>query len=164
VTGVSANMPLEERQKRLQMFMVFSHEIEDTRSGAMDQVSEIDLSDASDLVATIDGLPDSAADTSWLKTEGPIEVHFGDTDFGGKYGTLLDDVQQWRAAAGHIESVDLRFSREAVVNPQIPPTQAVAQITAPPVEPLAEGASQQRTRRSASPASTAKRRAARHSR
>jgi cell division protein FtsQ len=165
VTGVSANLPLDERQKRMQMFTDFSHEIEGARSGAMDQVSEIDLSDANDLVATIDGLPNSAGDTSWLGTEGPIEVHFGDTDFGGKYGTLLDDIQQWRSAAGHIESVDLRFSREAVVNPQIAAAQPLAQVSAPPAlpQPLGPEAAQRHTRRAASSASAAKRRAARHS-
>jgi hypothetical protein len=43
-------------------------------------------------------------------------VHFGDSDFSGKYQTLIEDIGQWRAKAGRIESVDLRFSREAVVN------------------------------------------------
>jgi cell division protein FtsQ len=119
VTGISAEVPLDERQKRMQLFTDFSRQLEDERPGAMDQVSEIDLSQANDLAATIDGLPKSAGDSSWLETDGPVVVHFGDTDFGGKYGTLLDDIGQWRAAAGHIESVDLRFSREAVVNPEM---------------------------------------------
>jgi len=30
---------------------------------------------------------------------------------------LLDNIAQWRATAGRVESVDLRFSREAIVNP-----------------------------------------------
>jgi cell division protein FtsQ len=119
VTGISADMPLEERTKRMGLFTRFSSELENARAGAMDQVSEIDVSDAGDVVATIDGLPKSAGDSSWLATDGPIVVHFGDADFGGKYDTLLDDIGQWRAAAGRIESVDLRFSREAVVNPEI---------------------------------------------
>ncbi|HKN62556.1 MAG TPA: hypothetical protein VJW93_15345, partial [Candidatus Acidoferrales bacterium] len=34
-----------------------------------------------------------------------------------KFRTLLDDIGEWRAAAGRVESVDLRFSREAIVNP-----------------------------------------------
>ena len=45
-------------------------------------------------------------------------MHFGDSDFEGKYRTLLDNIGQWRATAGRVESVDLRFSREAVVNPE----------------------------------------------
>ena len=46
-----------------------------------------------------------------------ILVHFGDSDFGAKYQSLVDNIAQWRATAGRVESVDLRFGREAVVNP-----------------------------------------------
>jgi hypothetical protein len=45
-----------------------------------------------------------------------VVVHFGDSDFAEKYQTLVEEFAQWRAKAGRIESVDLRFSREAVVN------------------------------------------------
>ena len=30
---------------------------------------------------------------------------------------MKENIAQWRAVAGRIESVDLRFNREAVVNP-----------------------------------------------
>jgi hypothetical protein len=56
----------------------------------------------------------------WGQTETPLLVHFGDSDFEGKYRTLLENIAQWRATAGRVESVDLRFSREAVVNPENP--------------------------------------------
>ena len=46
-------------------------------------------------------------------------VHFGDSDFEAKYQTLIENIGQWRAKAGRVESVDLRFSREAVVNPDM---------------------------------------------
>ena len=49
--------------------------------------------------------------------DAPILVHFGDSDFESKYQTLLDNIGQWRATAGRVESVDLRFNGEAVVNP-----------------------------------------------
>jgi hypothetical protein len=50
------------------------------------------------------------------QADAPVLVHFGDSDFAEKYQTLVDDIGQWRAKAGPVESVDLRFSREAVVN------------------------------------------------
>jgi cell division protein FtsQ len=149
VTGISADMPLAERAKRMGLFTRFSSELEDARAGAMDQVSEIDVSDAGDVVATIDGLPKSAGDSSWLSTDGPIVVHFGDADFGGKYDTLVDDIGQWRAAAGRIESVDLRFSREAVVNPEIAAAASssdLAAASAVPSEVAAQAAARQHAR------------------
>ncbi|MFZ3215494.1 MAG: FtsQ-type POTRA domain-containing protein [Candidatus Acidiferrales bacterium] len=123
VTGMSAEMPLEDRAERMQMFAGFTEQVEAARSGAMEQVSEVDLTEAKDLRATISGLQvgnssgGAAANDAWGNSDAPIAVHFGDSDFQNKYMTVLNDIGQWRAAAGRVESVDLRFNGEAVVNP-----------------------------------------------
>ena len=130
VTGISMEMPLDEREKRMQLFVAFGQQIEDARAGAVEKVSEVDLSDANDLIATVDALQTAASDANpGTQPDGPVVVHFGDTDFAGKYSTLLENIGQWRATAGRIDSVDLRFSREAVVNPETP---AVSQLSARP--------------------------------
>jgi len=123
ITGMGADMPIEDRELRMQMFAGFSQQVEAARGGAMDQVSEVDLTEAKDLRATISGLQvtntsgGAAANDGWGNTDAPIIVHFGDSDFQSKYLTVLNDIGQWRAAAGRVESVDLRFNGEAVVNP-----------------------------------------------
>ena len=118
VTGILSDMPQDEREKRMQLFAGFSQQAEQARTGAMQQVSEVDLSDANDLTARVTGLqPADSANESWGASGQPVVVHFGDTDFEAKFRTLLDDIGEWRAAAGRVESVDLRFSREAIVNP-----------------------------------------------
>jgi cell division protein FtsQ len=123
VTGMGADMPIEDRELRMQMFAGFSQQVEIARGGAMDQVSEVDLTEAKDLRATISGLQvtnssgGATANDGWGNTDAPIVVHFGDSDFQSKYLTVLNDIGQWRAAAGRVESVDLRFNGEAVVNP-----------------------------------------------
>jgi hypothetical protein len=38
-----------------------------------------------------------------------------------KYRLLAENITQWRASAGRVESVDLRFSRQVVVNPEREP-------------------------------------------
>jgi hypothetical protein len=48
---------------------------------------------------------------------GSLVVDFGDRDFGGKYSALVANIAQWRAAAGRVYAVDLRFGRQAVINP-----------------------------------------------
>jgi cell division protein FtsQ len=123
ITGMGADMPIEDRELRMQMFAGFSQQVEAARGGAMDQVSEVDLTEAKDLRATISGLQvantsgGASANDGWGNTDAPIIVHFGDSDFQSKYLTVLNDIGQWRAAAGRVESVDLRFNGEAVVNP-----------------------------------------------
>jgi cell division protein FtsQ len=115
VTGISSEMTPEEREKRMQLFAGFTQQVEAARAGALEQVSEIDLAEAHDLRATISGLNGGDSGGS---ADSPILVHFGDSDFEARYRTLLENIGQWRATAGRVESVDLRFNREAVVNPE----------------------------------------------
>lgn len=112
VGGISESTPREGREQRMNLFAQFMKEIEATQPGADDHVSEVDVSDASDLRVTLTGLgrqPDSAA---------PLLVHFGDSDFGDRYRLLTQNLDQWRASAGSVDSVDLRFARQVVVNPE----------------------------------------------
>lgn len=122
VTGIGSEMALEDREKRMQLYSGFAQQIDSARAGALDQVSEVDLSDDHDVRATLTGL--GGADAAG-PVDAPVLVHFGDSDFASKYETLVEDIGQWRAKAGPVESVDLRFNREAVVNQD---TAAVAQL------------------------------------
>ena len=160
VTGIFSGMPLDERAKRMQLFQSFAQQVEDAQPGAMNQVSEIDLTDANDLTASVTGLQKSASANGAMQADLPVTVHFGNADFGGKFTTLVDNIAQWRATAGTVDSVDLRFGREAVVNPEI------AAVTEPPAPPLAEAAQPVVTQRRASPPARAKRqrKTRRHSR
>ena len=141
ITGMGTDMPIEDREQRMQMFAGFSQQVEAARGGAMDQVSEVDLTEAKDLRATISGLQvtnssgGATANDGWGNTDAPIVVHFGDSDFQSKYLTVLNDIGQWRAAAGRVESVDLRFSGEAVVNPDR--TLLALKKDPPPITPIA---------------------------
>jgi cell division protein FtsQ len=141
ITGIGADMPIEDRELRMQMFAGFSQQVESARAGAMGQVSEVDLTEAKDLRATISGLQvvntssGAAANDAWGDADAPIVVHFGDSDFQSKYLTVLNDIGQWRAAAGRVESVDLRFSGEAVVNPDR--TLLALKKDPPPITPIA---------------------------
>jgi cell division protein FtsQ len=112
VGGISESTPLEGREQRMNLFVQFMKEIEAAQPGADDRVSEVDLSDASDLRVTLTGLGPQPASAS------PVLVHFGDSDFGDRYRLLAQNIDQWRASAGDVDSVDLRFARQVVVNPE----------------------------------------------
>lgn len=112
ISGVSESMSREIREQRLKLFNDFMKGIEIARPGADAQVSEADLSDATDIRATLAGLGAAPADAA------PILVHFGEKDFADRYRLLADNIAQWRASAGRVDSVDLRFSQQVVVNPE----------------------------------------------
>jgi cell division protein FtsQ len=112
VSGVQESMRREQREQRMNTYVQFMKEIELAQPGADDRVSEVDLSDTSDVRVTLTGLGSGAGNAS------PILVHFGDSDFGNRYRLLAEDIDQWRAGAGSVDSVDLRFARQVVVNPE----------------------------------------------
>lgn len=124
VSGIDAGMRREDRARRLQMLVAFLQDLDRARVGAGELVSEVDLSDAADLRATLERLPaGSVADAA---AAGPIVVHFGNGDFQNKYRVLLENIGQWRATAGRVDSVDLRFNGQVVVNPESPVVTAKA--------------------------------------
>lgn len=128
VSGINAGMSLEDRERRMQLFSGFTQQIESAHAGAMEGVSEVDLTEDDDVRATLTGLQtyndprdngSSAASEAESENRGddaPVVVHFGDGDFAAKYQTLIEGIGQWRATTGRIDSVDLRFGTEAVVN------------------------------------------------
>jgi cell division protein FtsQ len=147
VTGITAQLPREDRGQRMQMFVIFLREIDRAHPGASGQVSEADLSDAHDVRATIAGLPGTAASAASdgvtkapAQDNEPVVVHFGDKDFQSKYQSLTENIAQWRAVAGRIESVDLRFNREAVVNPELSATAHTAKPAPTAPKPIAKPA------------------------
>ncbi|MGH9737561.1 MAG: cell division protein FtsQ/DivIB [Candidatus Acidiferrales bacterium] len=132
VTGIGPEMPLADRAQRMQLFSGFMQQIQSVSALAASSISEVDLSDMEDVRATVSRLGGSAveivnsngaADTA-SQNSNPVFVHFGDGDFASKYQTLVQDIGQWRAKAGSVQSVDLRFNGEAVVNPDAAVTEA----------------------------------------
>jgi cell division protein FtsQ len=110
VTGVSEDLPRDQREKRMQTYEEFIKDIDFVRGGSSDRVSEIDLSNPKDLRVVMTGLA-SANDAQ------AVTIHFGSSEFTGKYKMLVDNFSQWQANAGRVQSIDLQYSRQVVVNP-----------------------------------------------
>lgn len=110
VTGVSDDLPRDQREKRMQLYQEFMKDIELVRGGASQNISEVDLSIPRDLRVVLTGLT-SPTDPQ------AVTVHFGSNDFSGKYKMLVDNFSQWQAHTGHVQSIDLQYARQVVVNP-----------------------------------------------
>ena len=110
VSGASEDVPREQREKRMQTYEEFMKAVDLVRGGSSDRVSELDLSNPKDLRVVMTGLA-SANDSQ------AVTIHFGSSEFTGKYKMLVDNFSQWQANAGHVQSIDLQYSRQVVVNP-----------------------------------------------
>jgi cell division protein FtsQ len=133
VSGIGESMQRDLREQRMTSYVQFMKDVELSAPGADDHVSEVDLADAADLRATLTGLGPASGGAA------PVLVHFGDSNFGDRYRMLSENIAQWRSSAGSVDSVDLRFARQVVVNPEtraVTPTAAhVAPRSAPPSAP-----------------------------
>ncbi len=115
VSGLAESMPRAAREQRMRLYVQFLKDIELARPAAGEHVSEVDVSDARDIRAT---LADVAALAPGVGDQGPVLVHFGDDGFVNKFRLFAENIGQWRGSAGRVESVDLRFARQVVVNPE----------------------------------------------
>jgi cell division protein FtsQ len=110
VTGLSENMPREERAKRMRTYQEFLRDVDVVRSESSDRVSEIDLANPKDLRVVMTGIT-GAADPQ------AITIHFGQSDFTGKFRMIMENLAQWQASNGRVRSIDLQYARQVVLNP-----------------------------------------------
>jgi cell division protein FtsQ len=110
VSGVSEDVPRDQRERRMQTYQEFMKGIDMVRAGSSEGVSELDLSNPKDLRVVMTGLAgptDSQA----------VTIHLGADEFTGKYKMLVDNFSQWQANTGRVQSIDLQYMRQVVVNP-----------------------------------------------
>lgn len=110
ITGVAENLSREERARRMRIYQEFLRDIDVVRSESTYHVSEVDLSNPKDLRAVMAGFPGTALSQA-------VAIHFGQDDFVAKYRMLVENFAQWQANAGCVQSVDLQFARQVVLNP-----------------------------------------------
>jgi cell division protein FtsQ len=110
VTGLSESMAREERGKRMQIYQEFMKDIDLVRSGSSDRVSEIDLANPKDLRAVMTGIANPTDAQA-------LTIHFGNSDFTGKYRMVVENFAQWQASNGRVHSIDLQYAKQVVLNP-----------------------------------------------
>jgi cell division protein FtsQ len=110
ITGLSENMSRDERGKRMQTYQEFMKGVDLVRSSSSDRVSEVDLSNPKDLRVVMTGIA-NPSDTQ------AVTIHFGQGDFTGKYRMVVENFTQWQAGNGRVQSIDLQYSRQVVLNP-----------------------------------------------
>jgi cell division protein FtsQ len=106
ITGLDSNAGSEECRTRIVLYQDFMRELGDeiVHSGWI--VSEADLSDGDDLKALI------------VQGRETLQVHFGHENFLQHFHTFLELLPELRKSNAPLDSVDLRYRNQVVVNPQ----------------------------------------------
>lgn len=107
LTGVGERDSAETRRERLRIYTALMAELDGGGSHHTIDISEVDLTDPEDarvIVAPRDG---SAA----------VLLHLGSNAFLARYQNYLAHIREWRQQFPKIQSIDLRYERQIVVNP-----------------------------------------------
>jgi len=106
ITGLSSNPRSDEGRNRIALYQDFMRQLgaEIVHSGWV--VSEADVSDGDDLKALL------------VQGRETLQVHFGRDDFLEHFHTFLALLPELRKANAPLDSVDLRYRNQVVVNPQ----------------------------------------------
>ncbi len=123
VTGIVAGDPMSTRTARMKIYADFMKQIDASGEKVSEKLSEVDLSNPEDVKALI--------------PEGPTDVlvHFGDTDYLGRYRKFEEHLPEWRTQYPKLASVDMRYDRQVVLEMQSgAPTAAAGDVGAPTVD------------------------------
>lgn len=131
ILGMNENEPLSTRAPRMKTFTRLMRELDEGNGGSQAKtqysrnLDEVDLSDPEDVRVSVKG------------GSGPILLHLGNENFLQRFMVFLSNVQKWEQERGKLESVDLRYGREVILNPDMhvappqPPPEAAKPAAAP---------------------------------
>jgi cell division protein FtsQ len=119
ITGMSDSEPLSTRAVRMKTYASLERELDSEGGHYSKDLSEIDLSDPEDVKVIV---PDPA---------GAVLVHLGSSDFLRRYKLYIAHAAEWRQQYQKLESVDLRYDRQIIVNPDSRVTAAARTATKP---------------------------------
>jgi cell division protein FtsQ len=107
ITGMNANEPLSTRSARMKDYNELLQQLDSTGARYSQDMSEVDLSDAEDVkVVTAD-------------PKGEVLVHLGNGNYLPRYKIYVTHVETWRQQFDKLDSVDLRYDGQIIVNPDL---------------------------------------------
>ena len=107
IAGMNAGEPLSTRAARMKNYNALVRDLDASGAHYSQELSEVDLGDPEDVKVL-------AADAN-----GEVLVHLGSGNYLQRYKTYVTHVQQWRQQFDKLESVDLRYDGQIIVNPDL---------------------------------------------
>lgn len=105
IVGTGEGEPLSTRAARMKIYMDVVHDLDSSGAHYSQDLSEVDLSDPDDVKVI-------ASDPN-----GEVLIHLGSSNYLDRYKIYVAHVQEWRQQVQKLRSVDLRYSRQVIVNP-----------------------------------------------
>ena len=117
IAGMNSGEPLSTRSARMKNYNELARQLDSGGASYSRELSEVDLNDPEDVKVVV-------ADPN-----GEVLVHLGSGNYLQRYKTYIAHVQQWRQQFDKLESVDLRYDGQIIVNPDLEGIRRPAALT-----------------------------------
>ncbi len=107
ILGMNLGEPLSTRAPRMKAYNALVQELDSGGARYSQDLSEVDLTDLDNVKVRVN---DPAGD---------VQVELGASDFLKRYKTYVSHVQEWRHQFQKLESVNLRYDNQVIVNPDM---------------------------------------------
>ncbi len=107
ILGMNPGEPLSTRAPRMKAYNELVQELDSGGARYSQDLSEVDLTDLENLKVRVN---DPAGD---------VLVELGSSDYLKRYKTYVSHVQEWRQQFQKLESVNLRYDNQVIVNPDM---------------------------------------------
>jgi hypothetical protein len=105
IIGVRENDPLSTRAAKMKIYEKLISDLDSTGEKNSQDLNEVDLGDPEDVKVSV------------ADNEKSILIHLGDSNFLDRFKIFKTHVQEWRQQYANLDSVDLRYDRQVVLNP-----------------------------------------------
>jgi cell division protein FtsQ len=105
ILGMNPGEPLSTRAARMKIYNDLVRQLDSEGARYSQDLSEVDISDREDVKVL-------ANDPA-----GAVLVHLGSSDFLSRYKIYVTHLRAWRQQFEKLESVDLRYEHQIIVNP-----------------------------------------------
>ncbi len=107
IAGMNSGEPLSVRAARMKNYNALVRDLDSSGARYSQELSEVDLADPEDVKVVV-------ADPN-----GDVLIHLGTGNYLQRYKIYVTHVQQWRQQFDKLESVDLRYEGQIIVNPDL---------------------------------------------
>lgn len=107
IQGMNDSDPLSVRSAQMKIYNTLSHDLDANGANYSKDVNEVDLTDPEDVKITV------------ADSQGAVVIHLGSANFLERYKIYVAHVQEWRQQYPKLNSVDLRYERQVILNPDM---------------------------------------------
>jgi cell division protein FtsQ len=107
IVGMNTGEPPSTRAARMKIYNEVVRQLDSGGAHYAQELSEIDLSDPDDVKVLANN------------RTGEVLVHLGSSNYLERYKIYVTHVQDWQQQFDKLESVDLRYDRQIIVNPDL---------------------------------------------